>query len=476
MVIGMRFAVYLFSCKMPVNDLPVETPNGPVVETAAMLLANPEIRSSGQSLEDIWKLAEEIVAKRQSASDKSHVLAGSTAPNSRDGSNSGAASGRPPLSSPMNTPPMSNIEAEPFAPISVMAPSTDGQSPPNPTYAMPSANHSYTAAVPPPHQPVNVSRPVRGITASHKPGLASSSARQRRRSQPNVSNAITMDSSDPRTTLMLKNIPNKYSRQLLVNEVMARMPVGSFDFVYMPIDFRSRCNFGYAFVNVTDPKYTRMFFNAFKNSRLPGVKSSKVCEVVYARVQGLQANVNRLINSPILDCTPEDDDDALPLVFGDHNEQIPFKRLAQMRRERQMQLRAGKRQQHHLKQPTTIAEDSQLPAMGAGPAPQVSPSSGGTNDTWVPTISSVPSGPGLESLLWDTMPLEDNSSFVSAPTLLFGANGGQYNGMSTMTGTSARLVEEEQGDHHTNMLQSPDWQPCDTDRLVLDSLNMLSLE
>ncbi|KAF4690726.1 hypothetical protein FOZ60_016925 [Perkinsus olseni] len=430
---------------MPVNDLPVESPNGPVVETAAMLLANPEIRSSGQSLEDIWKLAEEIVAKRQSASDKSHVPAGSTAPNSRDGSNNGAASGRPPLSSPMNTPPglpMGNIEAEPFAPISVMAPSTDGQSPPNPTYAMPSANHSYTAAVPPPHQPVNVSRPVRGITASHKPGLASSSARQRRRSQPNVSNAITMDSSDPRTTLMLKNIPNKYSRQLLVNEVMARMPVGSFDFVYMPIDFRSRCNFGYAFVNVTDP----------------------------------EANVNRLINSPILDCTPEDDDDALPLVFGDHNEQIPFKRLAQMRRERQMQLRAGKRQQHHLKQPTTIAEDSQLPPMGAGPAPQVSPSSGGTNDTWVPTISSVPSGPGLESLLWDTMPLEDNSSFVSAPTLLFGANGGQYNGMSTMTGTSARLVEEEQGDHHTNMLQSPDWQPCDTDRLVLDSLNMLSLE
>ncbi|EER00865.1 hypothetical protein Pmar_PMAR002935 [Perkinsus marinus ATCC 50983] len=273
-----------------------------------------------------------------------------------------------------------------------------------------------------------------------------------------------MDPSDPRTTLMLKNIPNKYTRQLLVNEVMARMPVGSFDFVYMPIDFRSRCNFGYAFVNVTEPKYTHMFFNAFKNSRLPGVKSSKVCEVVYARVQGLQANVNRLINSPILDCTPADDDDALPLVFGDHNEQIPFKKLAQMRRERQMQIRSGKRG-HHAKQPTTIHENSQLPATTST-----------ASDTWVPTISSVPSGPGLESLLWDTMPLDDTSSFVSAPTLLFGANGGQYGGISSMTGTSARLVEEEQGDHHNNMLQSPDWQPCDTDRLVLDSLNMLSLE
>ncbi|EER13442.1 hypothetical protein Pmar_PMAR000028 [Perkinsus marinus ATCC 50983] len=284
-----------------------------------------------------------------------------------------------------------------------------------------------------------------------------------------------MDSSDLRTTLMLKNIPNKYTRQLLVNEVMARMPVGSFDFVYMPIDFRSRCNFGYAFVNVTDPKFTHMFFNAFKNSRLPGVKSSKVCEVVYARVQGLQANVNRLINSPILDCTPEDDDDALPLVFGDHNEQIPFKKLAQMRRERQVQMRgAGKRGQHHLKQPTTIAEGSPLPPVPTAPAAPQIPTA--PSDTWVPTISSVPTGPGLESLLWDTMPLDDNSSFVSAPTLLFGANGGQYGGMSTMTGTSARLVEEEQGDHHKNMLQSPDWQPCDTDRLVLDSLNMLSLE
>ncbi|KAF4672094.1 hypothetical protein FOL47_000961 [Perkinsus chesapeaki] len=468
---------------MPVNDdVPADSPNGPVVETAAMLLANPEIRSSGQSLEDIWKLAEEIVAKRQNGRGVPPRASGDhhTSPTVAPSIDSNGITGQ--TSSALG----SGIEAEPFAPISVMG---DGQQGGMPTssssYTVGNHSSSYATGANALHPPLVTNRTPRGITASHKPGLASSSARQRRRSQPNVSNTITMDSTDPRTTLMLKNIPNKYSRQLLVDEVMARMPVGSFDFVYMPIDFRSRCNFGYAFVNVTDPKYTRTFFNAFKNSRLPGVKSSKVCEVVYARVQGLQANVNRLINSPILDCTPEDDDDALPLVFGEHNEQIPFKKLAQMRRERQQQLRATKRQQqqhHHPKQQLqqpTIAEDSQMAPMqsAASPPPPPPPSSvGGASDTWVPTISSVPTGPGLESLLWDTMPLDDTSSFVSAPTLLFGANGGQYGGLSTMTGTSAKLVEEEQGDHHKNMLQSPDWQPCDTDRLVLDSLNMLSLE
>ncbi|EER13441.1 hypothetical protein Pmar_PMAR000027 [Perkinsus marinus ATCC 50983] len=58
---------------MPVKDLLEESADGPVVETAAMLLSNPEIRSSGQSLEDIWKLAKEIVVAKRQSSDN-HIV------------------------------------------------------------------------------------------------------------------------------------------------------------------------------------------------------------------------------------------------------------------------------------------------------------------------------------------------------------------------------------------------------------------
>ncbi|KAF4740152.1 hypothetical protein FOZ63_008853, partial [Perkinsus olseni] len=50
---------------------------------------------------------------------------------------------------------------------------------------------------------------------------------------------------DKRTTLMLRNIPYKYNRDDLVVELQNRLPVGSFDFVYLPMDFRSTGLYGY---------------------------------------------------------------------------------------------------------------------------------------------------------------------------------------------------------------------------------------
>ena len=125
---------------------------------------------------------------------------------------------------------------------------------------------------------------------------------------------------DNRTTMMLKNIPNKYTRGMLIKQLESKLSPHSFDFVYMPIDFKSRCNFGYCFINLSFPSVVKTFLAEFVGFRLPEIRTNKVCEVVYARVQGLQANVNRLINSPILAaCSASvpagEDDAALPLVF-----------------------------------------------------------------------------------------------------------------------------------------------------------------
>ena len=57
---------------------------------------------------------------------------------------------------------------------------------------------------------------------------------------------------DARTTVMIKNIPNKYSQRNLL-ELIDVGYGGAYDFFYLPIDFKNKCNLGYAFINFRRP-------------------------------------------------------------------------------------------------------------------------------------------------------------------------------------------------------------------------------
>lgn len=93
---------------------------------------------------------------------------------------------------------------------------------------------------------------------------------------------------------MLRNIPNRYSRDLLVERLNDGY-LGQFDFVYLPIDFNSKCNVGYAFINFRLPQHAVRFISEFNGVKarlcLPGFSSKKICEVSYATVQGQEANM-----------------------------------------------------------------------------------------------------------------------------------------------------------------------------------------
>ena len=58
---------------------------------------------------------------------------------------------------------------------------------------------------------------------------------------------------------MIKNIPNKYTQQMLL-ETFDRKHENYYDFFYLPIDFKNRCNMGYAFLNFMDSIYIVDFF------------------------------------------------------------------------------------------------------------------------------------------------------------------------------------------------------------------------
>ena len=80
---------------------------------------------------------------------------------------------------------------------------------------------------------------------------------------------------DKRTTIMIRNIPNKYTQAMLLQEIDASYR-GSYDFFYLPIDFKNKCNVGYAFINFMDYRRIVPFFREFNGQRWKNFNSEKV--------------------------------------------------------------------------------------------------------------------------------------------------------------------------------------------------------
>ena len=119
---------------------------------------------------------------------------------------------------------------------------------------------------------------------------------------------------DKRTTLMIKNIPNKYTQKMLLTLLEERFSGFSpfpFDFFYLPIDFKNRCNVGYAFINMTSPFAIPKLVEEFHGRRWPKFNSEKICCIAYARIQGRNALIQHFQNSSLL----HEDKRCRPVLF-----------------------------------------------------------------------------------------------------------------------------------------------------------------
>jgi len=118
-------------------------------------------------------------------------------------------------------------------------------------------------------------------------------------------------------TLMLRNIPNKYSQESLLEDLEEYR--ASVDFLYLPTDFKRSSslgrssNLGYAFLNFAHAAAAEAFVAEFNGRRLPRFPHSpKMLVVQCARVQGQAANIERFRSSSVMGVL---DDHNKPMLF-----------------------------------------------------------------------------------------------------------------------------------------------------------------
>lgn len=101
------------------------------------------------------------------------------------------------------------------------------------------------------------------------------------------------------TTVMLRNIPNRYTQSQLIEEIHGVGFAGRFDFFYLPMDVHNRTNVGYAFINFLTPADAHGFFSRFRNYMFKRHTSKKIAGVSPAHVQGLVNNLHNFSNRAV---------------------------------------------------------------------------------------------------------------------------------------------------------------------------------
>jgi len=126
-----------------------------------------------------------------------------------------------------------------------------------------------------------------------------------------------------RTTVMLRNMPNNYTRDMLLELVDAMGFDGCYDFAYLPIDFKSQAGLGYAFINFVNSSEAQRCFEHFEGFSDWDVPSEKVCTVTWGSpYQGLEAHVERYQNSPVMHSSIADE--WKPVLFDREGARLPF--------------------------------------------------------------------------------------------------------------------------------------------------------
>jgi RNA recognition motif-containing protein len=108
-----------------------------------------------------------------------------------------------------------------------------------------------------------------------------------------------INEKDTRTTLMIKNLPPNTNQVELLEKINYNHK-DDYNFFYLPIDFTTKSNAGYAFINFKSAKSIINFFLEFNNKPWGFKNSNKIAYVSYARIQGFRALSSHFKKSHIM--------------------------------------------------------------------------------------------------------------------------------------------------------------------------------
>ena len=99
---------------------------------------------------------------------------------------------------------------------------------------------------------------------------------------------------DKRTTLIIRNIPNKYNIELLLIELNEKFK-NKFDMIFLPQDKIKDSNLGFGFINFLNPLNLILFYDEFTGKKWNYFNSPKRCFLAYSNFQGKNELINYVL-------------------------------------------------------------------------------------------------------------------------------------------------------------------------------------
>jgi hypothetical protein len=125
------------------------------------------------------------------------------------------------------------------------------------------------------------------------------------------------------TTLMVRNIPQRYTQLEFMQDLVAQGFEKYIDFLYLPTDSRGNQNVGYAFANFVSLEHMNDFQRLMHDDMLRTHRVTTPLVIIPSTTQGWRENVLKVIKNVVL--RKQVPNDQLPLLFCKNTgEQFPF--------------------------------------------------------------------------------------------------------------------------------------------------------
>jgi len=120
-----------------------------------------------------------------------------------------------------------------------------------------------------------------------------------------VNNVVAKET---RTTVMMRGLPEMFTRTSVLRVLQAQGFFGRLNFLYVPMDFKRHKNLGYALINLVSPAEALRLGKHFEGFSSWEGGGGSPCTVAWCSPQqGLQEHVDRYKNSPVMhESVPEE--------------------------------------------------------------------------------------------------------------------------------------------------------------------------